>query len=152
MHGTGQCKVGFDRVLQLVEQRALAAPPQLELRVVHDFVQDGEPVARRRLRIGSVCPEFGEAPRVVSTGYHLRLVGFPGVGIDGVARVDAAAFEEVIVFLKVSHIGGKAAVAAHVARRNVPHNAIRGVEVGGPNGNHGKIPFPRVVHTARNAG
>ena len=55
-------KVGLDISLESIQNGSFAANPILELRMIWDAVQDGEPVAGGRFGIGTVGPELGQNP------------------------------------------------------------------------------------------
>ena len=100
VHGPSEREVGFYRELQFIDDRPLSAPSALEFGVVHDVIQNGEPMAWRRFAVRSICPKFGKASGVIPTGYQLRFIWLSSVGIQIVSGVHSTTIEKIVVLLE----------------------------------------------------
>ena len=95
VHGASQGEVGLHVPFQAAQLRALAAEPLLQGGVVVDIVQDREPMAGRRLRVGAVGPEFGQHAGVVGPRNPLGTVRPAGVRVHLVSVAGVAACKQV---------------------------------------------------------
>jgi len=59
--------------------------------MVVDIIQDGKPVARRCLGVGSVGPKLGENTSIVAARNDLRLIRLARVRVDFVPSAGIAA-------------------------------------------------------------
>ena len=107
VHGAAQREVGLHVPLQVVEHRAMAPESPHQCRVIVDVVQDREPVAGRRLRIGAVSPEFGQHPGIVGARNPLRRIRLAGARVQLVSLAGITAFEQVV----------KGRIGLHTARQ-----------------------------------
>ena len=147
VHGPTQGEVGADVVVKGMQGGALSHPTPLKVGVVHHAVEDGEPVPRRRLRIGAVGPKLRQHPRVIATGHHLRLIGLAGGGVDVPTLAGVAAFVpivELVVFVVVEVEEGLVHVP-HRGRADVHRHPVGGVEVLRPAEHHAVPPCVGIV-------
>ena len=70
--------------LEPIDDRTLAADPQIWRKRIGDRVRDDVPMARRGLRVRAVGPELGDRPVEVARTHDVRRVGATGRRIAGV--------------------------------------------------------------------
>ena len=128
----------------------------LEQRMVADFVEDHEPVSGRRFRIRAVGPEFRQHARIIATRHHLRFVRCAGDRVHGIAGTRIAAGQRVVKrIVRVEGLRIRVVTRVHVVRaaeagrRDVDHDAVGLIEVGGPDRHERKPPFICVGHRSQ---
>ena len=116
--------------------------------MVHHAVEDGEPVARRGLRIGAVCPKLSEHACVVAAGDDLGFIGLSRGGIHVPTLAGVAPFVPVVklVVVGVFQIEQRRIHIAHRRRTDVEHHAVTRVEVFRPAQHHAVAPGVRVLN------
>ena len=82
MHCPAQRKIGLHIILQPIEYLTLAIKFPDEIRVIHDFVQNGKPVSGRSFGGWPVGPELCQNPGIIATRYQLGFVGQARFGIN----------------------------------------------------------------------
>ena len=119
--------------------------------MVHHAVEDVEPMARRGLGIGSVCPKLCQHPCVVPAGHDLRRIRLARGGIDVPPLAGVAPFFPVVelVVLRVFEVKQVRVHIAHRSWADVDHYAVGGVEVLGPSKHHAVTPSVGVGNALR---
>ena len=134
MHGATHQEVRLDVPFQRVERRAAATDTAHRQAITH-VVQDGEPVAGRRLAGGAVGPELRQAAREVAARHHVGRVRQPGGRVDRMTRAQRAPVGDVVVVDPVRR-NRRFRRVAHGAGGNVPRHAVGGIEVRRPAKHH----------------
>ena len=136
LHGGTQREVGLDIPFQIAQDVALALELLDQIGMVADVVQDGEPVARRGFRVGTVRPKLGQHPREVAPRNHVGRIGLSRGGVDTVPRTWRAPVVRVVK-RRIRFEGGGVGVAVSAGgRADVPHHAIGGVQKTRPQSHH----------------
>ena len=130
----------------VAERLPAAVPPPIKIRVSRRFVQDGEPMAGRRLGIRAVCPELGQYPGEVAAQNLFRLVWHTRHGVESVAGADIAALDLVVEVVGEIGVGIE---VAYAARADVDRDPVFRVELGLPAGDEGKTVLPVVQALVR---
>ena len=99
MHCPAQRKIGLHIILQPIEYLTLAIKFPDEIRVIHDFVQNGKPVSGRSFGSWPVGPELGKNPGIIATRYQLRFVGKARFGVYRPAIPGSTASFEIVKLL-----------------------------------------------------
>ena len=104
--------------------------------MVADVVQDGEPVARRGLRIWAVCPKLGQHTCVVPAGHHVGRIGVASGRIDVVTWAGRPAVGGVVQGGVRVKRGGVRRAVANRRGADVPHHPVGGVQHARPKRHH----------------
>ena len=155
VHGPAKGEVRLHVEFQVVNDWPLAAPAVLACLAIQDeLVQQREPVTRRRLRVRTIGPKFGDDAAVVAAWHHVGCVGLAGEWVHLVAlppevSVLVVPIDQTAVFpcieVRQVVVRRNGPVVPERSRTDVPHHPVVGVQVLAPAQHHPKVPLPGIL-------
>ena len=141
MQGAAKGQVGPHGIPQGIQRIPLSHPMGGEIGMVHGSIQQDKPMARRRLAVGTVRPEFRQDPGVVSAGHDVGMVGQSSGRILRMASAVIPSFDPIVEGVHLDKRGRSGAGGiAQLTGTDVDHHPIVRVQVPAPQGHEGKPP------------